>query len=172
MRGPSCWWPAGYRSRRMTSDLSLKKYFICMESFLHFLPIECFFFFVSMVVVVCYRFWALVRQTRRWLCVRDLHLYIWIQESCFTNLRKRNEKNRPPQKKKPTWHKQCTSLCFTPGDLCIKTLFVLKLTQLWPLKRKYWTPIHPPSLFLCLPCPFFLSICSFSLCFFFLWEGS
>lgn len=30
----------------------------------------------------------------------------------------------------------------TPRDLCIKPLFALKVTRLWPLKRKYWTPTH------------------------------
>lgn len=54
---------------------------------------------------------------------------------------------------------------FTPWDLCIKTLFALELTRLWPLQRKYWTPTHHCSLFFTLLCPFSLSILSFSLWF-------
>lgn len=42
---------------------------------------------------------------------------------------------------------------FAPWDLCIETLAALKLTGGWPLKGKYWTPIHPSCLFLTILCP-------------------
>lgn len=52
-------------------------------------------------------------------------------------------------------------------------LRVLQLTSLWPLKRKYWTPIHPSRLFLTLLCPFIpSSYLLFSSLVLFLWEVS
>lgn len=48
-------------------------------------------------------------------------------------------------------------------QVCVYTLGpvyqgpALKLTRLLPLKKIYWTPIHPSSLFLTLLCPFFSS---------------
>lgn len=130
----------------------LKKPFICMKSFLHFLSTECFF---------ASKFVAGSNHTVKevFFFVRDHFLYVFVTGH---QLATQETKIRKIAKENP-WRKQCKSLCFTPGDLCIKTLFVLRLTQLWPLKRKYWTPIHPSSLFLCLPCTFSFYLLFFSL---------
>lgn len=78
------------------------------------------------------------------------------------------EKLKDTERKQKQQHRQCISLCSTPWDQCSRTLFVLKLTGLWPFQKKIlntYTPFTHPSLAL-------FPILSFFPLVHFLWEVS
>lgn len=77
------------------------------------------------------------------------------------------EKQKDTERKQKQQHRQCISLCSTPWDQCTRTLFVLKLTGLWPFQKKIlntYAPFTHPSLALFSLFPSSLSSLWFTSC--------
>lgn len=117
------------------------------------------------MALVCHKVWKkkLTESPVSEETTLPFHLCHWAQESHFASWQHKRKKCWEGGK---TMAQTVYKFVFKPRDMCIKTLLVLKLTRLWPLKRKYWIPYA----LLALSLPFFalfsLSVLSFPLWFF------